>query len=104
MKARAANDRQDITGERTDTCRTFTVNLGKVPQRQYYPVIRREKGEKCGEVVDRKISCYVTPPLVTVGRGKPSPVQEQISAKSFKENGRSLEVMSNYHPREMVIT
>jgi hypothetical protein len=36
------------------------------------------KGEKCVEVVRRKLSGHLTPPAVMPDGGKPSPVQEQI--------------------------
>ena len=47
MKATAANDRQE---ERTPSCMDSVCdeaqNLGKVPQRQYYPRASEGKGEK----------------------------------------------------------
>ena len=69
------------------------------------------KGEKYREVPRRKLWCHSIPSLVTMKRGKPFLEQEQIfrggpsanAAGSLRENGRSLEVVSNHDPREMVI-
>lgn len=47
-------------------------------------------------------TCDRTPSVVTRMRGKPSSVQEQ-TLYFWYGDGRSLEVMSNHDPREMVI-
>lgn len=44
MKAKAANDRQTYS-------RFVGINLGTVPQRQYYLDANREKGEKYTQVI-----------------------------------------------------
>lgn len=92
-------------------------NLGKVPQRQYYPVKTLcVRGGKVKSIIGSlsplgAMVGQMIPPLVTAERGKPSLVQEQIFAKRIlssdrvdsKKNGRSLEPCSDVGSREMVI-